>query len=66
MADSRWYVTIPKNNTLYYAADVDQEENSVLWCKDADSAIAFPNEATRSQFVERYFKNRTDIKLVSQ
>ena len=68
MIDRRswWYVGLMANDTVYYVADTDAKEGTVMWCKDRTQAMKFATRRSVGAFVERVMNGRSDIHLVNE
>jgi len=60
-----WFVALLKNDKLYYVADTDSEEGTVMWCPDRSDAVKFVSEKAVGEFVIKVMRGRTDIHLVN-
>ncbi len=64
MGTAYWFIGLLKNDKLYYVADVDLDEGTVLWCDSRPSALKFRTEAAVSNYVEKALSGRTDVHLI--
>lgn len=61
---SWWYVGLLKNDKVYYVADIDSVEGTVMWCSDREDAVKFLSEQAIGEFVTKAMNARTDVHLV--
>lgn len=64
MGTAYWFIGLLKNDKLYYVADVDIENTTVLWCDCRPSALKFRTEAAVSNYVEKALGARSDVHLI--
>ncbi len=64
MGTSYWFIGLLKNDNLYYVADTNIDEGTVLWCDVRSSALKFRTEAAISNYVKQAMNSRTDVHLI--
>lgn len=62
---SWWYVGLLKNDKVYYVADTDTVEGTVMWCADRKDAVKFLSEQAIGEFVTKVMHGRTDVHLIN-
>ena len=64
MGTAFWFIGLLKNDKLYYVADVDNDNGTVLWCDSRSQALKFRTEIAVSNYVDKALHARTDIHLI--
>jgi len=64
MGTAYWFIGLMKNDKLYYVADTDIAEGTVMWCDVRSAALKFRTETAISNYVKQAMGGRTDVHLI--
>jgi len=59
-----WFVGKQQNGKMFYVADYDDHNNTIMWSAVKEDCLSFQTELAVHNFVHKHLHNRTDIILV--
>ncbi len=59
-----WLVGKQQNSKMFYVADYDDDNNTIMWSAIKEDCIYFKTELAVHDFVHKHLNSRTDIILV--
>jgi len=62
--DLVWFVGKSQSGKIFYVADYDNANNTVMWTVNKKDGLSFKTELTVWHFIYKHLHSRTDIILV--